>query len=1016
MIVSHRSVRAITVSFRARARLLIGSGLGALAIVAAAQPAFANDECGSAASGSVVCPAANNPYANGVTYIAPPLGLKITVNSDTVIDTSGNAHAGLTALLTGTQSVKLHAAPGSTIVTDGAGAFGVVLATDSGGITATTSIVKTSGAGATGIQATSATGNITLIGGTTTTTGINAGGISAITNSGAIDITTGTVITSGANAVGASARSNSGNVTITVGAIGTSGAGSVGAIARTGGAGAATIQGGTISVTGTDATGASVKSATGAATVNLVSVKTRGANADGINVTSTGGTASVTATRVLTNGDNASGIVVSGAQGASVTYGTISTTGAGATGILIPAGPVATAKATVTGTGALTTTGANADAMNVNATGAVTIAATGTIGTIGNNSRGVVANGGGAVNVSTTGVTTTGTTSAGVVATSTGSSVRVVLAGTNSSATSDGVTIVAATSAVLDVAAGGSLNGGANGATITSGTTTKVNNAGTLNGAAYALVANGGAVTLNNAGTLNGRIALTDNADVVNNSGVFNATGVSLYGAGNDQFNNSGTYLANAGADFGAGADTFTNTGTFRVLGASASAGTITLAGLEAYNNSGLIDLRNGHAGDVLVLPGTYTGTGSAMLNLDVNPGGAGANTDQLRIGGAASGSTQVTLTTVGTNAAVLGTSAVLVQAGAGSSANAFTLANANVDQGLIQYGIVYNPTTFAYNLVGAPGVGVYRTAIFGEAVRNLWLQSGDAWTGHMRELRDNIAANGTGGAGGRVWAQTLGQVEQRKSSRTVTNFGITTQADVGYKQDYFGGQMGVDFGGGGFAFGITAGYLNSNLNFANSADRMNFDDVNGGVYANYSAGGFFLNALAKYDHYWGSTKSLTGRYSRDLQGSVYGGKAEVGFRFGTSLFVEPAASVSYTHTDMDDFTLASGSFGFDAQDGVRGKGGARIGYVTQIGAAKVSFYGGGNYVHEFKGQDRVAFVSGGQTVLFSNNRIRDYGEGTLGLNIGSEQGKISGFFEGRYADGGDYEGYGGRAGVRLRL
>ena len=118
----------------------------------------------------------------------------------------------------------------------------------------------------------------------------------------------------------------------------------------------------------------------------------------------------------------------------------------------------------------------------------------------------------------------------------------------------------------------------------------------------------------------------------------------------------------------------------------------------------------------------------------------------------------------------------------------------------------------------------------------------------------------------------------------------------------------------------------------------------------------------------------------------------------------------------MDYFTVSSGTFGFDAQDGVRGKGGARIGYVAEIGAAKVSFYGGGNYVHEFRGRDRVAFVSGGQTVLFSNDRIRDYGEGTLGLNIGSDQGKISGFFEGRYANGGDYEGYGGRAGVRFRF
>jgi len=113
---------------------------------------------------------------------------------------------------------------------------------------------------------------------------------------------------------------------------------------------------------------------------------------------------------------------------------------------------------------------------------------------------------------------------------------------------------------------------------------------------------------------------------------------------------------------------------------------------------------------------------------------------------------------------------------------------------------------------------------------------------------------------------------------------------------------------------------------------------------------------------------------------------------------------------------VPSGTFAFNDQDGVRGKGGARIGYIADIGPARVTFYGGGNYVHEFKGQDQVAFTSGGQTVVFGNQRLRDYGEGTLGLNIGSAHGPISGFFEGRYANGGDYEGYGGRAGVRFRF
>ncbi|MEO7691545.1 MAG: autotransporter domain-containing protein [Sphingomonas sp.] len=981
----------------------------AMASLALPQLAYAQNECGAPATPTVTCTAANDPYATGVTYIALPTDFTILLNDDTVVDTSGSGHPGVQGAATGGRSLTLQGAPGSKITTDGANAHGVSLTTASGALNATTGVIKTSGAGATGIRATSASGTVTIAGGTTATTGAGARGIDAITDSGNISVATGTVTTTGANAIGASGRSNSGNVTVTIGSIGTGGSDAVGAVVRTGGAGTATLQGGTIATTGAGATGATVKSATGGATANLGSIKTRGVGADGLLVTSTGGTASATITRVLTNGDFSRGIVVSGAQGASVSYNIVSTKGAGSTGISIPAG-TPSAKATVIGTGPLTTAGANADGMNVNATGAVNISTKGIIATTGNNSRGLVANGGGAVNISTAGVTTTGTTSAGVVATSTGASVRVLLSGTNSSATSDGVTVTAATSAVVNLAAGGSLSGGANGVTITSGTATKVNNDGTLNGASYALVANGGAVTLNNRGTLNGRIALSNNADVVTNTGVFNATGISLYGAGSDQFINAGTYLANADADFGTGVDSFANTGIFRVLGASAVPGTITLAGLEAYDNSGLVDLRNGHVGDVLVLPGSYAGSGAAMLGLDVTPG---VNSDQLRIGGAASGSTQVALTIVGNSPAVLGNAATLVQAGAASSANAFTVAGGTVDQGLIQYGIVYNPTSFAYNLVGAPGVGVYRASVFGEAARNLWLQSGDAWSGHIRNLRDTSGATGRRS---RVWAQTLGQVEQRTNSRSFTHLGITSQVDLGYKQDYFGGQMGVDFGGGRFAYGVTGGYLNSNLNFARSADRMNFDDVNAGIYVSYSGGGFFLNALGKYDHYWGSNRSPTGGYSRDIQGTVYGGKAEIGYRFGKQVFLEPAASISYTYNDMDDVTVVAGSFVFGGEEGVRGKAGGRIGYVAEIDATTLSFYGGGNYVHAFEGENKVSFFSGGQTVAFANGRGRDYGELTLGLKIGSDLDKISAFFEGRYATGGDYQGYGGRAGGQIRF
>jgi hypothetical protein len=290
-----------------------------------------------------------------------------------------------------------------------------------------------------------------------------------------------------------------------------------------------------------------------------------------------------------------------------------------------------------------------------------------------------------------------------------------------------------------------------------------------------------------------------------------------------------------------------------------------------------------------------------------------------------------------------------------------------------------------------------------------------------MRELRDNIAANGPGGAGGRFWFQGYGENERRNNGQTYTFNGLTTAVDLGYDQDYYGFQMGMDLGApvgdeGGFNFGITGGYQNSNMGFRNTADRINFNAVNGGVYASFTSGIFFLNALGKYDYYWGDNISPSGGYRSDVNGSVWGGRAEAGLRFGQDFFIEPSASISYTNSDFDDLGLPSGNFAINDEDGLRGKAGARIGYVTDMGAAKVTLYGGVNYVHEFQGRSNVVFTSGGRTVAFGSPDNSDYVEGTLGVNVGSAAGKISGFFEGRYGEGDDYRGYTARGGMRVRF
>lgn len=927
-----------------------------------------------------------------------PTGTTITcVDGTTTVltatTTAGNATipgAGLTTVDTTGPATTTYTATGP-ISTTGVTALnmtstGGALSFTPTGTTAPVNLTTTGGIAAHGVLLNTPGQAATVTVGNISTTGTASFGVLS-TAGGDLTLRTGNIVTTGATSTGIDAVAQTGNVSINAGNITTTGLGAQGAIITSTGPVNLTV--GTVSTTGN---GLTVNAGTSAVTVVTGAVTATQAGATGT-VVNTTGAVTFTGGKQTANGANA--LRITGGAGAiNATVAGAATTGTGTAVAITGTGPV-----TFVNSGAITTTGANSDGITIVTPGTIAITG-GQVATTGANSRGIVANGGGAVTVSATGVTTTGAAATGIVANSTTGPVGVSLSGTNSSASLDGATIAAATTANLALTSG-SLSGANNGATIVSGTGTTVTNAGTINGGNYALAITGGAATVNNSGTINGRVLLTANGDTVNNSGTFNA---------------------NSSSDFGAGTDVFNNSGTLRVLGQSTTAGTVTLTGLETFNNSGLVDLRNGHVGDVLALPGTYTGSGAAQLGLDVNLGSSVFTGDQVRVGGAATGSTVVSITPLNSTPAVLSTSAgtIVAQAGAGSSATAFTLNSANVDQGLIQYGIVYNPTTFAYSLVATPGAGVYRTALFAQGARNLWLQSADSWSGHMRELRDTIAANGPGGAGGRFWMQAIGQVEERGGDRTFAYNGLNTPVSMRYKQDYFGGQIGLDLGApagnGEFAFGVTGGYISSDLNFANSADRISFDAINGGVYASYSSGMFFLNALGKYDYYWSDNLSISGRYRQKATGSVYGGKAEAGFRIGNSLWIEPAASVSYTHSDFDDFSVASGSFAFNDQDGVRGKGGARVGYTTDVGGSKVTVYGGGNYVHEFKGQDQVAFTSGTQTVVFGDRKLRDYGEGLVGLNIGSQQGAVSGFFEGRYADGGDYQGYGGRAGLRFRF
>ena len=1000
----------------------------------------------------MTCTLSGNPYATGITYPGQLSGLEVVLQDGVAISTTAAVTPGVSVSGIGTSAQSISGA-NATVQTSGAGSnavdvtsaggpvsvsIGDVMTSGSlsggvraiggldGDVSVTTGNVTTTGTdgssffflpSSTGIVATAAgTGNVTVNTGDIATAGLGASGVNAMAAAGDVDVTTGAITTTGGSALGVNADTATGNVAVTTtGAISTKGDGSQGiyAVARSG---MATVDAGDVTSTGFNATGIQALSGTGGSTVSFDKVSTGGTFASGVVAGSTGGDVTVSGGSATATGTSSSAIYGYSDTGMVnvTTTGDVASTGRGGFGIYATSGTgdvavktnnvstVATDSAdTATSRSAIYASGANA-----------TVTTAGTVAMAGQALYGgpsdavfVEATGGDAAAYVKT-VTSTGDNSDAVHVVATNNA-AITAAGAISAAgaASDALLVDAGNKAVVNIGSGATLasaHGNLIDAVSVNGTT--INNAGVIGSAAngYAILVAGGPATINNSGTLSSDILLT---------------------AGNDTLNNSGTFVVTTNPDFGAGNDVFNNSGAVSV-GAGRNA---TLTGLETFNNTGLVDLRNGTTGDTLTIPGSFTGSGNSQLGLDAN---LGTNTaDRLILGGTAAGRTSVLINQTGT-LALFNPGTVLVQAGAVSPANAFTLsATGATEIGLVRYQIAYNPTNFSYSLVGGPSDAAMRTLAYGEGLRSLWLKSADAVSEQLQARRDELWVHGDGSSSGKVWVQMHGSVEKRDNTGDYSAFGVTRSVNNGYKQDYFGGQLGLDIGGGsgqrgGFAFGVTGGYINSSMNFDGSSDRLVSNAVNGGVYASYSSGNFFLNALGKYDYYWANAHSLGGGFDRKLKGDSYGGRIEGGLRLGSdTFFVEPAVSVSYLKTHLDDFAVMGTSVNFDPDEGLRGKAGARVGTVFDMFGSKASLYAGANYVHEFKGRDRVVFVSGDQTLSYLGNRTGDYGEAKLGVTIGQDNG-VSGFIEGTYERSfkkdqtfhSGLEGAGGRAGLRIRF
>ncbi|MEN2789556.1 hypothetical protein ABC974_07965 [Sphingomonas oligophenolica] len=917
-------------------------------------------------------------WAEGVTAVASasfntgqePGNITIDVGS---VSTVGAKSTGIYAIDTGyqnggSQTVNIKAGPVSTLGDAASGIYAV-----GPNVTiAANGPVSTAGDLATGIYAAAIGGAATVTAGDVSTRGDFSSGVRAFSSFGTVDITT-------------------------TGAINTTGANSYGVLAF--GSADLTIN-------------------------NSGSVKTEGRFARGLYAISSTGHSTITNSGAIsTSGSFAEGIrAISFADGVDIT--SISTTGAYSAGII----------AGRDRTGRNDRTGALADT----ALPTVRVVAN-TISTTGAHSNGVVAVNyafGGSTSVDVDSITTTGTSSAGIASVTFGD--LAIKAGnihsggvaiyartlgaysqaitvTGSAVSSGDTAILASTffgDSVITIGKGASVIGGGHRDPVYGGSgdgilidlygaTGTINNAGTIAtaGDGFAIEATAG---LDYYGHASSRIT-------VNNSG--RILGAVKLGAGADVLNNSGVFVATKDSDFGGGGDSFVNSGTLFVA-PGVKAGTIAFANLATFTNqSGLIDFRNGMAGDVLKLSGSFVGSGSSSLAVDLD----GATADRLEVAGAATGHTGIILNIAENDLHLFASPVTVVKGGTGSAADAFSITNPDI--GLLHYGIRYDAVAGAYGLTAAAGAPVYRTLNIPRAAQATWLRAEDAWDAHISEKRDARLVDGDG-FGQRLWGQIYAGVTNQDGTRSLDGTSIAT----GYRQDYYGGQVGLDLAGkttetGGLLFGVTGSYLSSHLNGRDSADRTQSDSVELGAYASFLAGPFFANLLGQYGHDWIRARNATLGYRDRLSGDSYGAALQAGARLGTDRFyVEPTVSLSYVATAISDLHALGQTIDFDSRNGLRGKLGGRIGGALDMaGGGKAVFYLRANYVHEFKGEAGLDFLSGGTGQHVSGMRPSDYGHAALGVNLFTA-GRVSGFFEGETDFGGGASGGGGRVGLSFKL
>jgi outer membrane autotransporter protein len=440
-------------------------------------------------------------------------------------------------------------------------------------------------------------------------------------------------------------------------------------------------------------------------------------------------------------------------------------------------------------------------------------------------------------------------------------------------------------------------------------------------------------------------------------------------------------------------------------------------SGLETFNNTGRVEMRDGAVGDSLNVTGAFIGGPNSRLGVDANLGTTQAD---VLITGVSSGSTTLDVQLLGPVVFNLA-GTLVVDATAGTNANAFTLAGGTQNYPFVRLNLLFDAPNNNFLLQGLPDQPVFETLEQAGMLTDFWYETTDAISAQLEAARDGLVPVGTvqannlagdGRFGG--WVQVLGGNIDREAAQTFSNTGATTVFDTSYEQDYRGVQAGLDWQSGGTIVGVSFGYLKSDADFEVTGNSVEMEGYNVGAYAAFRSRGFFFNAIAKVD--WVNVDATPGQnLLARFDATAWGLRGNAGYRFHSGhIYFEPSVSLSWVNVDINDYSVAGAAVSFDDVESFRGAAGLRIGgEFRQANGGVWSPFVGIYAIDEFSGNNRAAFTLG-QTITLEQDAPGTYGEARAGVNYST--GRFEAFVRGELDFGGQREGLSGRAGVRIRF